>query len=109
MGVVKDPIRYHRSCPEEASHPAKPLLASVPSTPTPIPMRIPYAPPLPFPAVPALLSPDGSVRIHDGQGEGVYITGAGTRGRLEGCDVAGNKGYGVYISEGADPFLMDCR
>ena len=44
-------------------------------------------------------------RVHDGQSYGVWIAGAGTRGRLEGCDVARNKGAGVYITAGADPVL----
>ena len=35
--------------------------------------------------------------------------GSGTKGRLEGCDIAGNKGHGVQISEGADPLFTACK
>ena len=47
-------------------------------------------------------------RIHDGQTEGVWIIGAGTRGRLERCDVAGNKDAGVWMGGQADPTLSSC-
>ena len=48
-------------------------------------------------------------RVHDGQFYGVVFADTGTRGRLEGCDVARNKGHGVYITGGADPSLADCK
>ena len=38
----------------------------------------------------------------------MYISGAGTKGRLEGCDVAGNGRAGVRISAGAAPLLTTC-
>ena len=39
----------------------------------------------------------------------MHITGAGTRGRLEGCDIARSKAAGVYVNEGADPTLTGCK
>ena len=44
-------------------------------------------------------------RVHDGQNAGLVIAGADTKGRLEGCDIAGDKKAGVLIQEGADPSL----
>ena len=49
------------------------------------------------------------LRIQDGQGAGVIIFGKFTKGRLEGCDIAGNKLFGVEIGEGADPFVVACK
>jgi len=37
------------------------------------------------------------------------FNGAGTRGRLEGCDIAWNKMAGVQITAGADPVLAACK
>ena len=37
------------------------------------------------------------------------IGGAGTRGRLEGCDIWGNMLAGVSIQEGSDPALSACK
>ena len=37
------------------------------------------------------------------------ISGGCTKGRLEGCDIAGNKEANVAVLEGADPSLWACR
>ena len=60
-----------------------------------------------------LPSPPGRCRIRrsirGGKLDGVYITDAGTRGRLEGCDIAGNGRFGVQILGGADPSFSACK
>ena len=48
-------------------------------------------------------------RIHDGQSCGVLILGAVTKGKVQACDVYGNKAAGVQVSEGADPLVADCK
>ena len=58
---------------------------------------------LPLPPPPAL--PAARCSIHDGLGGGVLFDGAGTRGRLVGCDIKHNLGVGVLIRRGADPTL----
>ena len=35
--------------------------------------------------------------------------GPGTKGRVEGCDIAGNKSAGVAIVAGADPIIVSCK
>ena len=60
------------------------------------------APPHPLPHPLPRLYPS----VHDGRHYGVNITG--TRGRLEGCDIARNGLGGVNIT-GADPLLVDCK
>ena len=40
---------------------------------------------------------------------GVTFASAGTRGRLEGCDVSRNKGINIIIEEGAEPCLASCE
>ena len=35
--------------------------------------------------------------------------GADTKGRLEGCDIAGNKLVGLVMKEGADPLVKNCK
>lgn len=47
--------------------------------------------------------------VHDGLVAGVVFDGVGTKGRLEKCDVVANKGAGVKIQDGADPFLSLCK
>ena len=47
--------------------------------------------------------------IHGGKQHGVFIAGAGTCGRLVGCDVTGNKGHGVAIEDYAAPQLTGCK
>ena len=42
-------------------------------------------------------------------GTGITIEGEGTKGRLEGCDIARNKKAGVLISERAAPLLVACK
>ena len=39
---------------------------------------------------------------------GVHIMGAGTKGRLEGCDIARNKVSGVHVRNGGEPLLSSC-
>ena len=65
----------------------------------------PFLPPplLPLPPPPACC------RIRDAQICGVNIEGAGTHGRLEGCDITGNEETGVDINEGAYPTLAGCK
>ena len=70
------------------------------------PLTRPPSPPTAFPALSPRLC--RRLRIHDGQNYGVWITGANTRGRLEGCEIAGSRGAGVGIEEEADPSLADC-
>ena len=63
---------------------------------------------LPNSFLPPFLSCDRG-RIHDGLSTGISIVDAGTRGRLEGCDVSGNKLTGVHISDGADAIISTCK
>ena len=48
------------------------------------------------------------LRIHGAWGAGVYMEGSGTKGRLEGCDIARNGGAGVAVCEDADALLTAC-
>ena len=59
----------------------------------------PFCPPPP---------PPFSRRVHDGKGSGVLVRGAGTKGRLEGVDIARQAGAGLQILGGADPLAADC-
>ena len=47
--------------------------------------------------------------IHGGKAGGVILADAGTKGRLERCDIADNKKAGVAIYSGADPLLTACK
>ena len=47
-------------------------------------------------------------RVHDGKAHGVLCSGVGTKGRLEGCDIAGNERTGVGIKEKANPAVVAC-
>ena len=47
--------------------------------------------------------------IYGGKEGGLSIFGAGTRGRLENCNVWGNEKFGVKIALEADPLLQACR
>ena len=38
----------------------------------------------------------------------MFVGGAGSKGRLEGCEIAGNARCGVYVQEGGDPTLVGC-
>ena len=60
---------------------------------------------------PALGAPPPSYRsrLHDNAGCAAAFAGKGTRGRLEGCDIAGGVEGGVCVSGGADPVLATCR
>ena len=49
-----------------------------------------------------------SCRIHDGLNTGIRITGAGTKGRVEGCDIGGCKYANVAVCEDADPLVTSC-
>ena len=40
---------------------------------------------------------------------GITIIGRGTKGRLEGCDIAGNFTHGVSVSWGAAPSIVGCN
>ena len=55
------------------------------------------------------LHPRPRRRIHGAAGEGVSFADFGTKGRMEGCDIAENTGDGVMISHGADPVLSACK
>ena len=55
-----------------------------------------------------LLSPFAA-SIVDCTEAGVLFDGAGTTGRLEGADVAGNKGAGVHVQNQANPLVISCR
>ena len=71
-------------------------------------------PPHPLPNAspcPACTSPPPSRRrrILDGKNEGVIFTDAGTKGRLEGCDVRDNAKFGVLIEGGACPTVASCK
>ena len=48
-------------------------------------------------------------RIRGALSHGVLISGQNTRGRLEGCDIEGNKGSGIFITNGADPLVINSR
>ena len=53
----------------------------------------------------ALFSSLSHVSVHDCGIAGVVISGNGTKGRLEGCDIVNQKA-GVQIESGADPLLL---
>ena len=38
----------------------------------------------------------------------MVIAGRGTKGRLESCDIAGNKGGGLIVQDRGDPTLIRC-
>ena len=46
--------------------------------------------------------------VRDGKAGGILIVGVGTKGRLEGCDVARNEGVSLSILNGADPLVTSC-
>ena len=81
----------------------------------------PFFPPPPSPPPPLAPSPSSgallwppSPRRHSidgGERYGVVFTSAGTRGRLEGCDIGGTSTEmaGVVIKKRADPRLINCR
>ena len=48
-------------------------------------------------------------RVRDGLSGGVIIHGVETKGRLEGCEISGNKMSGVQITAGANPAVVSCR
>ena len=54
-------------------------------------------------------SPRRRHRIRDALQGGVEITNYGTKGRLEDCEIAGNREVGLEISEDADPLVVDCQ
>ena len=39
---------------------------------------------------------------------GVDVAGAGTRGRLEGCEIAGHPCSGIHVRDGGHPTLVGC-
>ena len=39
----------------------------------------------------------------------MLVSGAGSKGRLEGCEIAGNANCGVYVQNGGDPTLVGCN
>ena len=47
--------------------------------------------------------------MRDGQFMGVMFAGAGTKGRLEGCEITHNGLTGLAVTEGADPLISSCR
>ena len=55
------------------------------------------------------LSPRNRRRILDGQDDGLFIHGYFARGRLEGCDIARNRGVGIRIGEGAGPIVSSSK
>jgi len=38
----------------------------------------------------------------------VVVSGAGSKGRLEGCEIAGNADCGVFVQNEGDPTLVGC-
>ena len=46
--------------------------------------------------------------MHDGQGAGVALSGNGTEGRLERCELWGNAKGGVRVSAGSEVALAAC-
>ena len=77
-------------------------LSSLKSTPpSPPPSSCPSLPSPPCP-------PRHRLRIHDGNGAGLVISGVGTKGRLEDCEVWGNSICGLYVMEEGDPTLARC-
>ena len=46
--------------------------------------------------------------IHGGQQGGVIVSGAGTKGRLEACQIWANTIVGVAVQKGGDPTLRGC-
>ena len=38
----------------------------------------------------------------------MIVSDAGTKGRLEGCEIAGNANCGVLVQDGGDPTLVGC-
>ena len=40
---------------------------------------------------------------------GVRISGVGTEGRLEGCEISRTELEGIEIDNGADPLFVDCK
>ena len=48
-------------------------------------------------------------RIHAAGSSGVVVAHAGTRGRLEGCVIAGNGNGGVSVQELAHPTVIGCQ
>ena len=47
--------------------------------------------------------------VHDGKFAGVVFIGAGTKGRMENCDVFDNEKGGVAVSGGAAPLVVACK
>ena len=47
--------------------------------------------------------------MHCAKRDGITIKGAGTKGRLERCDIAENEQSGAEIAAGADPTLVACK
>lgn len=47
-------------------------------------------------------------RIHDGVKGGVQVTGNGTKGLLERCEIFSNRLAGVLVQLGGDPSLVRC-
>ena len=39
----------------------------------------------------------------------MLLKGAGTKGRLEGCDLAANEGGGLWVCEGACPLVLSSK
>ena len=64
--------------------------------------------PPPLPPLPPSCPAPRHLSIHDGAGSGLAITGAGTKGRLEDCEVWGNSICGLYVMEEGDPTLARC-
>ena len=48
-------------------------------------------------------------RVRDGEEAGIVFYGDGTKGRLEGCEIARNKGANLEICFGADPSVVGCK
>ena len=79
---------------------------------SPFPPALCIAPLLEITQMPLVLchipsSPLPCRRICDGMSQGVVISGA--KGRLERCNIAGNKEANVHIQEGADPTILACK
>ena len=70
--------------------------------------------PLLSPPFPLLLSPPSPLpsptppRLHTGLAEGVVVSDAGSKARLERCEVAGNADGGVWAQKEGNPVLIWC-
>ena len=107
LRVVLSFVNAHGATTVLSSYtPEKPVSCSAPLAPFLVPP--PQGPRRDKKKAAASLLPPPPRSIHDGKSAGVVLRGAGTKGRLEGCDVARNEKSGIEI-QGADPVVADCK